>query len=196
MSCASPQPHPTLIIVAAGSGTRFLASGGGTHKLQALLDGVSVLDRSVQNAEQSGLPWHLVRQGEGGAGMGDSIAAGVRATPDANGWLIVPADLPLIRPATLMRVALQLGQGTHEIVMPFFDGQQGHPVAFSRHCLDALRQLQGDKGAASIVREARAQGQVLDLPIDDDEGIVTDIDTVQDLARAQVLLLRARHADI
>ena len=187
MQSTSSDRHPTVLILAAGSGTRFRASGGSTHKLDALLDGVTVLERSIQAAQQSGLPWHLVRKGEGGAGMGDSIAAGVRATPDANGWLIIPGDLPLVRPATLMLVGKTLVEGDHDVVMPFFEGKQGHPVAFSADCFSALTALHGDKGASPIVRDARARGQVLDLAVDD-EGVVTDIDTVDDLARAQELL--------
>ena len=186
-STRSAHRLPTVLILAAGSGTRFRASGGSTHKLDALLDGVTVLERSIQAAQQSGLPWHLVRKGEGGAGMGDSIAAGVRATPDANGWLIIPGDLPLVRPATLMLVGKTLVEGEHDVVMPFFEGKQGHPVAFSADCFSALTALHGDKGASPIVRDARARGQVLDLAVDD-EGVVTDIDTVDDLARAQELL--------
>ena len=186
---SAPRP-PTVLILAAGSGTRFRASGGSTHKLDALLDGMAVLERAMQAAQQSGLPWHLVRKDEGGAGMGDSIAAGVRATPDANGWLVIPGDLPLVRPATLMQVSQALVQGTHDVVMPFFQGKQGHPVAFSTACFAALTALHGDKGASPIVRDARARGQVLDLAVDD-EGVVTDIDTMDDLARAHELL-RAR----
>ncbi len=187
---AMQAPLPTLLILAAGSGTRFRASGGSTHKLDALLGGVPVLNHAIRNAEQSGLAWHVVRAGEsegGGAGMGDSIAKGVRATHNANGWLIIPGDLPLVQPATLALIARTLMQGTNEVVMPFFEGKQGHPVAFSASCFAALCALQGDKGAASVVRDARARGQVLDLPVTD-EGIVTDIDTVADLQRAQTLL--------
>lgn len=189
------KPFPTLILLAAGSGTRFRASGGCTHKLDALLCDVPVLERTLQAVQQSGLPWHLVRQGEGGAGMGDSIAAGVRATGTAHGWLIIPADLPMVRPATLMRVAQALIEVPAEVdvIAPFFNGQQGHPVAFAAHCHAALTALNGDRGASAIVREARAQGRLRELVVDD-EGIITDIDTMDDLARAQALLLRARQA--
>ena len=58
--------------------------------------------------------------------------------------------------------------------------------AFERDGLKTTA-LHGDKGASPIVRDARARGQVLDLAVDD-EGVVTDIDTVDDLARAQELL--------
>ena len=118
---------PTLLILAAGSGSRYRASGGQTHKLDAVIDGSSVLQRAVQAAEQSGLAWHVVRAADvpqGSVGMGDSIAAGARATANAAGWLIIPGDLPLVLPATLQRVAHALATGTHDVVTPLFRGRQ------------------------------------------------------------------------
>ncbi|QNP47514.1 nucleotidyltransferase family protein [Diaphorobacter aerolatus] len=180
---------PTLVILAAGLGARFRAAGGHTHKLDAPLAGIPVLQRSLDAARQSGLRLHVVRPGDGGDGMGDSIAAGVRAASDANGWLIIPADLPLLLPQTLTLMAQALARGSHEVVVPHYRAQQGHPVAFAASCFARLTALAGDRGAASIVREARERQQVLDLEIDD-IGCITDIDTPQDLARAEALLLR------
>ena len=40
--------------------------------------------------------------------MGTSIAAGVRASPDSAGWLVLPGDMPLVQPATLLAVARAL----------------------------------------------------------------------------------------
>ena len=181
---------PTLLILAAGSGSRYRASGGQTHKLDALINGSSVLKRAMRAAEQSGLAWHVVRAADvpqGSVGMGDSIATGARATANATGWLIIPGDLPLVLPATLQRVAHALATGTHDVVTPLFRGRQGHPVGFSASCLTQLTALSGDRGASSIVQEARSHHRVLTLDVGDDEGIVTDIDTVDDLLRAQAL---------
>lgn len=187
-----PMPSmPTVILLAAGSGSRFHASGGQVHKLDALLEGVPVLERSVEAVRQSGLPWHLVGINDGGEGMGDSIAAGVRATASAQGWLIIPADLPLVRPGTLVQVAQALAQQTHEVVVPFFERKRGHPVGFAATCFDQLVALAGDKGAATIVRAAHEDNQVLEIAVDD-EGAVTDIDTLKDLERAAEIL-RSRH---
>jgi molybdenum cofactor cytidylyltransferase len=117
--------------------------------------------------------------------MGDSIAAAVRATKDASGWLILPADLPLIRPETLLAVAGALAH--HDVVVPHYRGQRGHPVGFGDTCEAALRALKGPVGAQSIVRAEAAVGAVHDMEIDDD-GIVTDIDTLADLRTAEQLL--------
>lgn len=192
--CAFKNSAPTLLILAAGQGARYRASGGTTHKLDAMLDGVSVLEHCIRTARASGLAWHVVRAGAdggdggaSGAGMGDSIAAGVRATRHANGWLILPGDLPLVRAATLQQIARALQGDEDRIAVPHFAGQNGHPVGFGRAYADALCALSGDLGASSIVRSARAAQRVRDCAVED-EGIVTDIDTVADLERAEALL--------
>lgn len=180
MSSKEPD-QPTVIVLASGRGERFRAAGGSTHKLQALLAGVAVLQRTLDAVRQSGLPWHL--EDAGHAGMGDSIAAAVRATASAQGWLILPADLPLIQPATLLRIAGALAG--HDAVVPMVQGLRGHPVGFAPRCGAALMALTGDKGAASVLRAHGAQELLLD-----DIGCITDIDTPQDLSLAEQLWLQ------
>lgn len=170
---------PVVLVLASGRGERFAASGGGSHKLQALLDGTAVLQRTLAAVRASGLPWHL--EDAGHPGMGDSIAAAVGATSDAPGWLVLPGDLPLIQAATLRAVAVQLAQ--HPVVVPVYRGQRGHPVGFGVQCRDALLACAGDQGAASVVKAWPAVEIMFD-----DAGCVTDVDTLQDLQRAAALL--------
>lgn len=177
----------TVLVLASGRGERFRASGGTVHKLAAPLAGSTVLARTLANVRASGLPWHL--EDVGHPGMGDSIAAAVRATSDAGGWLVLPGDLPLVRGETLRRVAQALQAPGVQAVQPQYQGTRGHPVAFAAACGEALRALAGAQGAAPVLRALREQGAVADLPVDD-VGIVTDIDTLDDLARAEALLGR------
>ena len=174
---------PTVLILASGRGERFLASGGTTHKLQALLAGKTVLQHTIDAAKASGLPYHV--EDAGHPGMGDSISAAVRQTQDANGWLVLPADLPLVQPETLLRVAATLQSA--DVVQPVYsDGlteQRGHPVGFGRVCLDKLLKLEGNKGADGVLIAYAAIKLIVN-----DIGIITDIDTVEDLARVEVLL--------
>lgn len=171
---------PTVLVLASGRGDRFIASGGTGSKLQALLGGRAVLQRTLDAVRASGLPWHL--EDAGHEGMGDTIAAAVRATPQAGGWLVLPGDLPLVRPETLRTVAAGLVQ--HAVVVPHFHGQRGHPVGFGAQCRDALAALGGEQGAALVVRAQAMLNQVIAIEIED-PGIVADIDTVQDLALAE-----------
>lgn len=173
------------MVLASGRGERFVASGGSGSKLLALLAGKPVLQWTLDAVRASGLRWHL--EDAGHEGMGDSIAAGVRATRGAGGWLILPGDLPLVRPASLRRVAAALAG--HGVVLPTYQGVQGHPVAFAADCVDALLELSGAQGAAQVVRTQREANRVLQLELDD-AGLVTDIDSLHDLARAEQLLSR------
>ena len=176
---------PTIIVLAAGRGERFTASGGNTHKLAALLAGKPVLQHVLEAVRASGLPHHVVQADASRPGMGDSIADGVRATPDATGWLVLPGDLPLVRSGTLRAVADALGQ--HSVVMAAYQGVRGHPVGFSVACRDQLLALKGNQGAAPVVIAQAAMNSVAVLELDD-VGVVTDIDTLDDLARAEKLL--------
>ena len=187
----SNQPPPTVLILAAGRGERFAASGARVHKLDALLAGQRVLDHVLAAVRQSGLPHHVVRaadvqvpDGSSVSGMGDSIAAGVRATSGAAGWMILPGDLPLIQPRTLRAIA---AAPACAVLVPRYEGQRGHPVRFAASCGPALMKLQGNQGAAPVVRAQAALDLIATLDLDD-AGIITDIDTLDDLRCAEALL--------
>lgn len=172
---------PTVIVLASGRGERFAASVGTIHKLQVQLAGKTVLQHTLDAVQASGLPWHL--EDTGHPGMGDSIAAAVRATSQAAGWLILPGDLPLIQSDTLRVITAALSN--HDVVVPVYLGRRGHPVAFSANCGQELQCLRGAQGAASVVRAKTP----VELAVND-IGCVTDIDTVEDLRAAEQLLHR------
>ena len=175
---------PVVIVLAAGRGERFAASGGTTHKLQALLDGKTVMAHTLAAVQASGLAFHVVTSDPCRPGMGDSIAAGVRATPDAACWLILPADLPLIRSKTLRLIALAAPSA---VTVPCYQGQRGHPVRFDAICKEKLLKFEGNQGAAQLIRAQAAIDSVVEINVDD-IGVVTDVDTLADLERAEALL--------
>ncbi len=111
-------------------------------------------------------------------GMGASIAVGVAATANAQGWLILPADLPLIQPDTIRRVALALAD--HDVVVPMVQAQRGHPVGFSAVCKSDLLALQGDEGARRVI--SRYTPYIIQT---DDIGCTLDVDTPDALKQIQ-----------
>ena len=173
--------HPTILILASGRGERFRASGGQGSKLLAEISGKAVLEHTLDAVRASGLPFHVETAPH--HGMGDSIAAAVRATQDAVGWLVLPGDLPLVQPCTLLAVAQALAQ--HSVVVPVFQRQRGHPVGFAPLCRAALLSLKGNRGAAPVVNAYDATELIVN-----DEGIMLDIDTLEDLYRAARLFER------
>lgn len=190
-------PTRSVIVLAAGQGSRFKA---GDHKLAQRLGDSSVLAATLANALASQLRVIVVTTAafagvarsvvaardvvvlpevgaarDGDLGMGTSIAAGVRACPDARGWLVLPGDMPLVRASTLVSVGLALDH--HPIAFAQHGGRRGHPVGFAAELYSELTALSGDEGARRLV--ARFPAFAVEL---DDPGILVDIDTEGDLA--------------
>ena len=112
-------------------------------------------------------------------GMGTSLACGVSATHDADGWVVALADMPWITPATIRAVADAIAAGG-DIVAPVYRGERGHPVGFARRHGTALAALTGDAGARAVIAAHR---EALTLLAVDDAGTVRDVDTRAALGR-------------
>lgn len=194
------QSRPTVVVLAAGKGSRFK---GSAHKLEQSLGDLSVLGRTLHNAIESHLPVVVVTTqplAAGAArivaardvvvlppalaamGMGHSIAAGIAARADAPGWLLLPGDMPMVRPATLLAVAAALEH--HPVAYAQYQGRRGHPVGFAAELYSELMMLSGDEGARRIVARYPAIG--VDV---EDPGVLLDLDTEADL-----VAMRALHA--
>jgi molybdenum cofactor cytidylyltransferase len=190
---------PTLVVLAAGFGSRYK---GARHKLDEPLNGRTVLGCTLANAVASGLPVVLVTtaallgaatpvlpmrdivvvsMAEARRGMGHSIAAGVSERANAAGWLVLPADMPLVRPATLRAVAAALER--HPVVFAQYRGRRGHPVGFAAELYSELVALSGDEGARRIVARYPVHGEEVD-----DAGVLVDVDTQDDLAAVTAAL--------
>lgn len=190
--------RPVVVVLAAGKGSRF---AGTQHKLAQPFGGNTVLGSVLCSALASGLPVVVVtiaalaaeaarhvaardvivvRDEEAARGMGHSIAAGVSARPDAPGWLVLPGDMPLVAPASLLAVAEAVSVSEHPVVYAQHHGRRGHPVGFAAELLSELRHLSGDEGARRLLARYPAHGIELDDP-----GVLVDVDTVEDLAAAR-----------
>ncbi|MFL6698002.1 MAG: NTP transferase domain-containing protein [Vitreoscilla sp.] len=189
--------EPAVVVLAAGAGSRYR---GARHKLSEQLGVDSVLVRTLRNAIASEMSVVLViseslideAQGlvapedmvvvdlrsQTGWGMGDSIAAGVSIHASATGWLVLPADMPLVKPSSLRAVADALDQ--QPIAFAQHRGRRGHPVGFAAELFSELVMLKGDEGARRLL--ARYPTAAVEL---DDPGVLFDIDTVDDLALAR-----------
>ncbi len=184
------------ILLAAGQGRRF-----GTNKLlhplpegdpigvcaaqnlsTALPQCIAVIDGKSDEfaARLEALGMHVVINENAAAGMGSSIACGIRASSSAAGWVLALGDMPYIQPATIARVAEGLRAGG-QIIAPVYRQQRGHPVGFARRYREELLALHGDHGARGIIETHRARLASLAT---DDAGVVRDIDRRADIAAA------------
>ncbi|HGM5807259.1 TPA: nucleotidyltransferase family protein [Serratia marcescens] len=190
-----------IVITAAGRGERFIQAGGQGNKLNAgFTDAAgerrSLFEHTLRQALASGLPVQVVTRPDNlpvlaacaanqvpvtllaSSGLGDSIAAGVAATPHWQGWLIHLADMPFVGAEVFRQVADALRQ--HEIVRPCYAQQPGHPVGFSALLRKPLCQLRGDNGARELLQGAAVHLLPLEHP-----GVVQDIDLPSQLPASE-----------
>jgi molybdenum cofactor cytidylyltransferase len=190
--------NATGILLAAGLGTRFDPSGVQNKLLAPLPGGVPVAVQSARRLlavaaevvavvrpgaetlasvlDEAGCK--VVVSADAGRGMGATLAAAVRATPDAGGWIVALGDMPWIEPATIEAVARALDAGA-ELVAPYYRGTRGHPVGFGSVHRDALASLDGDAGARGIL--ARMTPLIVEV---DDPNVLRDVDLPSDLPRS------------
>jgi molybdenum cofactor cytidylyltransferase len=183
----------TGILLAAGSARRFgapkllhplhddipVAAAAAKALIQVLPNTLAVVKASdhalIEIFTELGL--HIVENPLADEGMGTSLAAGINATTKADGWLIALADMPWIQPTTISALADRIENGA-SMVAPVYAGQRGHPVGFSSHWLQPLRDLYGDKGARDLIAE---NSDALELLTTEDAGVLRDIDYPHDL---------------
>lgn len=191
---------PTVVVLAAGAGRRF---AGTTPKLASPLGRASVLAHTLEAVLGSGLPLVVVTVAPlvglvrevvasrdivllppvGSAsreplGAGYSIAAGVTARAQACGWLVLPGDMPRVRPQTLQLMARAVGQGAAPIACAQHLGRAGHPIGLAAEMYNELSRLSGDQGLRRLL--ARYPSFSVETG---DPGVLIDIDTREDLER-------------
>ena len=184
---------PTGVLIAAGQSRRF----GADKLMHPLADGTPLAVTAFRNLkpacrevivvlrpEQENLAALLWNEGariviceESHAGMGHSLAAGVRASADACSWLLALADMPYVKVATMQQITAALANGA-SIAAPVLDARRGNPVGFAGKWYASLIALSGDSGARELLHAHAAEVQLIDC---DDCGIHRDIDTPADL---------------
>jgi CTP:molybdopterin cytidylyltransferase MocA len=175
------------IVLAAGGGSRFRASGGDCHKLLAPYLGRTVVEWSIEAAAAANLDAtyvvrgatdlpvpplaanavQFVRNDRWGEGIATSMQAGItRARRDGHAAVVVGlGDQPLVQTEAWRLVA----QATYE-------GVRGNPVRLSSMVWPLLPTT-GDAGARLVMH--RRPDLVVEVAC---PGRSADIDTVDDLA--------------
>jgi molybdenum cofactor cytidylyltransferase len=186
-----------IAILAAGSASRF---GGG--KLDAELAGkplgrwalhaarevaherlaVVVGDTVPAFARAAGC--ELLVNDRAGEGLGTSAALAGKwaAESGSDSLLILLADMPLVAPETLKRLASAALAGTPAAVA-YPGSRPGVPAAFPAALFEALEALTGDTGAAHVLR-GRADVMLVETAEDE----LLDVDRPDDLDELAKLL--------
>lgn len=192
-----------ILILAAGASSRMK----GADKLLQQIDGQPLLRRLAEAARGTecpvlvtlpaapgprqavlaDLPLTPVAVPDAALGMAHSIRAGIAALPDGcAAAMILPADMPEIDAQDLRRMRdIWRGAAPDALLRATSaEGKPGHPVIFPARCFEALKNLQGDQGARSLLRHPDDKPLLVALP---GNHALTDLDTPQDWARWRAL---------
>jgi CTP:molybdopterin cytidylyltransferase MocA len=184
---------PLVAVLAAGRGTRF---GGG--KLEAICAGKPLGRWALDAVADAGLAPGVIVTGPQGVsfaadwpalfnpqperGLGSSLALAAQAALDggASTLLVLLADMPLVTPDYLRRLAAASPPAATR--QP--DGHAGVPALLDRALLARVADLSGDRGAGLVLADAT----LLDPP----PGILADVDEPADVARVERVLRQAQ----
>ena len=180
------------VVMASGMSRRY----GKDKLLEVLGDREVVLHTAGHLAEAGFAPLAVTRSREvaallarwgircvthDGARKSDTIHVGIESLPaDAAGYLFMPADQPLVSPASLAAMAERFERCPSRAVRLGYGDAVGSPVIFPAACREALMAYTGDRGGMDVLRTTR-------VPCDTVQAAhpweLWDIDTPEDMAR-------------
>jgi molybdenum cofactor cytidylyltransferase len=102
-------------------------------------------------------------------------------SPD-DGWLLIPADHPLLDSAELEQILAAWKLSPGKIVVPVHDGKRGHPTILPFSLATEVFQLPADQGLNRLVRGHA--GEVIEIE-SVSPSVLIDLDTPEDYARLQ-----------
>jgi molybdenum cofactor cytidylyltransferase len=110
-------------------------------------------------------------------GLGE-LRARFTPTPE-DGWLLIPADHPVVECAVLDQLLQRWGAGDCRILVPTFQQRRGHPTLFRWDLALEVPQIPPDQGLNRLLREHAAE--MTELPVEH-ESVLLDLDTPEDYA--------------
>jgi molybdenum cofactor cytidylyltransferase len=105
-------------------------------------------------------------------GMSASLVTGIKATSNADAWLIGLADMPFINKQVISNSFSALKNGAI-LTQSEYGHVRGHPVGFTSRFLADLLGLEGDIGAKKILESNSELITAIQSP---DDGVISDID--------------------
>ncbi len=194
---------PKALLLAAGFASRM-----GSCKALLDLGGRSPLERAVRSLRSGGVEEIVVVSGhyrdavEAEArrlncsttfneryekGMFSSVQCGLKALGDAEAFLLLPVDVPLVSPATIGALLRAHEEGA-PLAYPTFSGRRGHPPLVGRSFFGAIAEDDGSRGGLRTLL-AEKETEARDVAVAD-EAILLDMDSPEDYDRLRERALR------
>ncbi len=97
--------------------------------------------------------------------------------PDIGALILLPVDIPLVRPWTVQCLLDQHARNPASILVPSFQGKKGHPVVIPARYFDPVRKCDGENGLRGALKPLASKTLTLPVP---DANILFDMDTPAD----------------
>ncbi|CCO22729.1 DVU_1551 family NTP transferase [Maridesulfovibrio hydrothermalis] len=182
------------LILAAGLSSRM-----GRLKALLPLEGSTILSRCIRSLVDGGasdifvvtgheagkvgsearvLGMHEIFNPDYSEGMFSSVRAGVEMLPDdTDAFLVLPVDIPLVRPSTIRALTFDYSAKPTDVIYPCFKGERGHPPLISADLIPEILGHDGEGGLRAILERYDLTAREHDMP---DLGILRDLDTPED----------------
>ncbi len=123
----------------------------------------------------------VVNEGYDETDMLESVKLGLLALPmDTGGVLLSPADIPLIEPATIIKLVETSKTSDDYAVIPSNQGRRGHPLFFSKFIMSEIQGYHGENGIHGVLEKFSDHINYIDVP---DTNMLMDIDRPEDYQR-------------
>ena len=181
-------------LLAAGCSSRM-----GTRKLLLPLGEGVVLEQGIRTFREAGIQDVRVVVGHEAAalmpvltkhgvrridnenyreGMFSSVRAGVASLEkEIEGFFVLPADVPLVRPRTVLDLLEASREESVAVVRPVFAGRPGHPVLLATRLATELLHWTGTGGLRSFLDAGGFSSVDVEVA---DENVLFDLDTPED----------------
>jgi molybdenum cofactor cytidylyltransferase len=116
-------------------------------------------------------------------GQLSSLKVAIASADDARAIMVHLIDHPTVTAATFRGAVEHYQRRQRPIVIARYEGRRGHPVIFDRSLFAELLAAPEDQGARTVVNADPGRVDYFEV---DDEGVVLDLDTPEDVARARL----------
>lgn len=115
------------------------------------------------------------------AGRMGSVIIGLASTDPGSDALLWPVDRPLARIDTVQAILSARAQepGTNVVIVPEYDGHNGHPILIASGLRKTLLSAAPDANLREVLGRAGANR----VKVSGDAGILTNLDTEEDYGR-------------
>jgi molybdenum cofactor cytidylyltransferase len=183
------------VVPAAGASRRF-----GSVKLLAAIEGEPLLQRTLRALVDAGVSRVVVvtapdarldaitlfgdvrvtrvTNASPERGMFSSIQTGMTSVAQGAAVVVLPADMPFVRPATIAALVDEHRRNPDEVLVASYAGRRGHPIVLPAAVVPRLAALP----ASMSLKGALEQQGIAPTPVEiDDSGVLRDVDVPADL---------------